>query len=73
MKYSNDYDNLIELYKTTTEKIDKLEKDQKELLEVLKELFESLKGITGAWAPNSPYGKAAIVLENMGDIGYEMV
>jgi hypothetical protein len=44
-------------------KITKLIDDREELLVVLKDLQQSLKGITNAWTPESPYGRAVSVLQ----------
>jgi hypothetical protein len=44
----------------------KLREEKKELIEALRGLFISLKDITWAWTPESPYGIAAKVLEKHG-------
>lgn len=48
------------------EQVETLAKDQQELIEVLRGLFVPIQGLTNAYTPQSPYGKAARVLEKHG-------
>jgi hypothetical protein len=55
-----------EIQKYHEKTILKLREEKKELIEALRGLFVSLKDITWAWTPESPYGIAAKVLEKHG-------